>query len=268
MSGPLPTLRLVRHLARTGGTLLSKCLGCQDGTMLLSETHPQALDRWTNLLGQAEQWHGLTTAREAQTWVGKKLPYAGVVALLNARAEAKGQRLVLREWTHLDFAGVPFVTPGMTPAATQAVENNFTLRVVDTVRHPLDHWLSIQQIEPMRGLTLAAHLASCAAFARETERLRELEHHAIVTYEAFCDHPNDVLQRMSSVLGVPFDQAWQGRWADFAFITGDIASSRGNQSDAISPLTPREVSPALLEACLANADYRQACASWGYNPER
>ena len=36
--GARPTLRLVHHMARSGGTLISKCLGCMTGVLLLSES--------------------------------------------------------------------------------------------------------------------------------------------------------------------------------------------------------------------------------------
>ncbi len=35
-----PVVRLVHHLARSGGTLISRCLGCMSGVLLLSEIHP------------------------------------------------------------------------------------------------------------------------------------------------------------------------------------------------------------------------------------
>lgn len=270
-SGNKPTLRLVRHLARTGGTVISKCLGSMDAVMLLSETHPEATDRWTNLLGQAQHWHGLTTPQEAKGWAKRKLSYADVIAQLNLRAEARGKRLLLREWTHLDYAGVPFAPPTMEPMATRALEGGFSLRVVDTVRHPIDHWLSIQKIETMRALTLDAHLAACAAYARETgdiaTRMTDPRAHKLVKYEDFCADPADALRAMCEALDLDYDETWDSKWADNRHVTGDTADSRGNRQRAIAPLTPRERPDGLLEACLANPDYMSACAAWGYDPE-
>lgn len=268
MPTPRPPLRLVRHLARTGGTLISKCLGCMDPVLLLSETHPLAMDRWTNLLAQAEKWHGLTSKPELAAWKKQKTGYAQVLALLSARAEARSKHLVVREWTHLDLLGEPFVEPTMTPAATHAVEHAFDLRVVDTVRHPLDHWGAVHSVPTLAMVTPDRHLASCAAFARETARVGALGvPHAVVRYEDFCQNPEPTLRTMCETLDVPFDPAWESRWASFDKITGDTDTSRGNTDPTIKPLTRRPIDERVRAACLASPDYRAACAEWGYSPE-
>lgn len=265
---PGPPLRLVRHLARTGGTLISKCLGSMDSVLLLSETHPLAMDRWTNLLGQADRWHGLTSKPELAAWKKQKTGYAGVLGTLSARAEARGKHLLVREWTHLDFLGEPFVQPTMTPAATQAVENSFGLRVVDTVRHPLDHWTSIHKVQTLGRVSLRAHLASCGAFATETGRIGETGvPHLVTAYEEFCADPCAHLQQMCATLDIPYDAGWESVWSSFDKITGDTDASRGNADPTIKPLSRRPVADDVVEACLANADYRAACAAWGYPPE-
>lgn len=250
--------------------MISKCLGCMNGVMLLSETHPEALGRWSNVLGQAREWHALTTPQECKAWLTRGTGYADIIAQLNVRAEARASRLLLREWTHLDFAGVPFATPTQEPVATRALEERFSLRVVDTVRHPIDHWLSIRKIETMRALTLEAHLAACAAYARETAaiagRLADPSAHTLLKYEDFCADPGASLRAMCQTLELGFDEGWASGWADNRHVTGDTADSRGNRRRAIAPLEPRERPEGLLEACLANPDYRDACDAWGYDP--
>ncbi|MFT5422859.1 MAG: hypothetical protein ACI89L_000628 [Phycisphaerales bacterium] len=236
--------------------------------MLLSETHPLAMDQWTNLLGQADQWHGLTSKPELAAWKKQKIGYAPALALLSARAEARSKHLVLREWTHLDFLGEPFVKPTMTPAATHAVEGEFDLRIVDTVRHPLDHWTSVHKVQTLQRVTLEGHLASCAAFASETARVGGLGvPHSVVTYEGFCQDPEPALRAICQTLQIPYDASWQTRWATFDKITGDTDASRGNADPTIKPLTRRPIAQGVLEACLASVDYQAACAEWGYAPE-
>ena|GEM_PF-4627496 len=36
----METLRIIHQLARSGGTLLNRCLGCMPGILMLSEIHP------------------------------------------------------------------------------------------------------------------------------------------------------------------------------------------------------------------------------------
>ena len=58
-----PTLRLVHHMARSGGTLISRCLGCMSGVLLLSEIHPLGTAQF-NPLVQAQRWYGLLSSQD------------------------------------------------------------------------------------------------------------------------------------------------------------------------------------------------------------
>ena len=60
---PRPTLRLLHHMARSGGTLISKCLGCMSGVLLLSEIHPLGTNHF-NPLVQAQRWYGLLSSQD------------------------------------------------------------------------------------------------------------------------------------------------------------------------------------------------------------
>jgi len=50
-------------MARSGSTLMCKCLGCMEGVALLSEQHPKAWNLF-NPLTQAEAWFQLITPSE------------------------------------------------------------------------------------------------------------------------------------------------------------------------------------------------------------
>ena len=58
-----PMLRLVHHMARSGGTLFSRCLGCMSGVLLLSEIHPLGTAQF-NPLVQAQRWYGLLSSQD------------------------------------------------------------------------------------------------------------------------------------------------------------------------------------------------------------
>jgi len=51
-------IRLYLNMARSGGTLFSKCVGCMDGVMLLSEIHPLGTALF-NPVTQASRWYDL-----------------------------------------------------------------------------------------------------------------------------------------------------------------------------------------------------------------
>ncbi len=47
-----PAIRVLHQLARTGGTIISKCLGAMAGVVLLSEINPRGVETY-NPLAQA-----------------------------------------------------------------------------------------------------------------------------------------------------------------------------------------------------------------------
>ena len=69
-----PILRLVHHMARSGGTLISKCLGCMSGVLLLSEPNPAK-----RALATSRKYDGIASALQgADAFVG--LSVGGVVS--------------------------------------------------------------------------------------------------------------------------------------------------------------------------------------------
>src|SRR5512132_3587664 len=161
------TLRLVHHMARSGGTLISKCLGCMSGVVLLSEIHPLGTNQF-NPLVQAQRWYGLLSSQDLHDLKSRgRIGFVDAIELIRRRADDCGQRLVIRDWSHLDFTGVPFIAkPAHRLLTAEALARRFELLQVCTVRHPLDQWLSLSQLAVVQGrLTLEGFLAGYRRFA-------------------------------------------------------------------------------------------------------
>jgi hypothetical protein len=253
-----PVVRLVHHLARSGGTLISRCLGCMSGVLLLSEIHPLGT-RHFNPLIQAQRWYGLLSSQDlAELRARGGVGFADAIALIQRRAEDCGQQLVIRDWTHLDFTGVPFVPrPAQRLLTAEALAARFGLRQVCTVRHPLDQWLSLRQLAVVQGrLTLEGFLAGYRRFA---EIARTIGYYR---YEDFTSDPSRVMKALCQCLELRFDRHFGERWRDYAFVTGDVAGRRGGGEIRAVPRRP--VEPDLLEAIAANADYRTSLELLGY----
>jgi hypothetical protein len=62
-------------------------------------------------------------------------------------------------------------------------------------------------------------------------------------------------------LELRFDRHFADRWSSYAFVTGDVAGSRGVK---IQPVRRRPAEPALLDALQANPDYRASLDLLGY----
>jgi hypothetical protein len=253
-----PTLRLIHHMARSGGTLISKCLGCMTGVLLLSEIHPLGTNQFNPLI-QAQRWYGLLSSQDLhELKVRGRVGFADAIDLIRRRAEDCSQRLVIRDWSHLDFTGVPFVAkPAHRLLTAEALAARFQLLQVCTVRHPLDQWLSLSQLAVVQGrLTLDGFLAGYRRFAEVATSI------GFYRYEDFTAAPEAVMQALCATLQLRYDQGFRERWRDYTFVTGDVAGSRGGS--AIQPVPRRSAAPGLLEAIAANAHYQASLELLGY----
>jgi Sulfotransferase family len=253
-----PTLRLVHHMARSGGTLISRCLGCMSGVLLLSEIHPLGTAQF-NPLAQAQRWYGLLSSQDlAELRARGRIGFVDAIEMIYQRAADAGQRLVIRDWSHLDFTGVPFVaSPAYRLLTADALAGRFELRQICTVRHPLDQWLSLRGLAVVQGkLILDDYMRGYRRFA---ENAREI---GFLRYEDFVADPNAVMKELCRRLELPFDRHFTERWSSYAFVTGDVAGSRGGIK--IQPVPRRATDSQLCDALQANPDYAASLDLLGY----
>jgi hypothetical protein len=250
-------IRLLHHLARTGGTVISRCLGCMDGVVLLSEIHPQG-GRYFDPLRQAQEWFGLLTPAELGDIRARgALPFDAAIALIEQRCRERGRQLVIRDWSHLDFTGVPFVRrPSFEPALARALAARFAVTSLATVRHPVDQWLSLQQVELMQDrIAIEPYLQGCCRFARHAAAM------GFVRYEDFLAEPAAAMGDICTRLGLPFDAGFIDRWYGYRYVTGDTDSAALTR---IAAPKPRSYAPDLLARFADNADYRETLERLGY----
>jgi hypothetical protein len=229
------------------------------GILLLSEIHPLGTAQF-NPLVQAQRWYGLLSSQDLiELRARGRIAFADAIELIHRRTVEAGQRLVIRDWSHLDFTGVPFVAhPAYRLLTADALKGRFELRQVCTVRHPLDQWLSLRQLAVVHGkLTLEAFLAGYRQFAEHARRI------GFFRYEDFTTDPSCVMKELCRALDVRFDRHFTERWSSYAFVTGDVAGSRGSTS--IRPVARRPMDPGLLDELAANPDYRTSLELLGYD---
>lgn len=258
-----PVIPVLRHLARSGGTVISRCIGCMRGVTMLSEVHPGNLTV-TQPMRQAREWFGLITDADMARWKRTRPPtMLQFIALCEQRARARGSRLVIRDWTHLDYVGVPFVRPRMGFGFAASLQGAYDVAEAITVRHPLDQYLSLARMDVMRGvLTPEAYLPGVRAFSEHAASV------GFVRYEDFTRDPAAALRTLCERLTIAYDPSWAEKWTAYTTITGDSPRmpSRAAAERVIRPLERAAVPAGLHESFLASEDYRAACAALGYEP--
>lgn len=242
-----PRIRVLHHMARTGGTIISKCLASMETVLLLSEIHPRGVQQF-NPLAQAHTWFQLLTEDDIARINDHAIPFTDAIDLVWRRAENRGKTLVIRDWTHLDFTAAPFLAERSYRLTTaEVLRQAFDVIHVATVRHPIDQWLSLRQLDVMQNkITLEEFLRDCHRFAVTSREIGYLR------YEEFTRNPNGVLGKLCKRLDLAFDPAYHQRWKTYTKITGDPSSSACD----IRPASRRAVEPGLIDRIAANADYR------------
>jgi len=178
------------------------------------------------------------------------------------RTQDKGEVLVLRDWSHLDYIGVPYVTPTGGFALGDALREVYDLRVVTTVRHPIDQYLSLL------GLPVVAQRLDFDAYLRGCMQMAEYaSEHGFFRYEDFTEDPDSVLGLICDELEVGFDAGYRQKWFDYTTITGDTQAGlgRGSMKKEIVAMPRKAVDDALLARFRDNADYQRACGLLGYD---
>lgn len=251
-------LGIIHQMGRSGGTLISRCLGCMDGVLLLSEVHPEN-QVMMDPLSQAQRWFGLFDEKHCQSL--KDDPSIGFIEsiqLIQTACQDKGEKLVLRDWSHWDFLGLPFHSdPSFQLRTAEALAPHFHLRRVATVRHPIDQWLSTEKISIMRGkLDLDTFLHGCRAFAEACAPL------GFVRYEDFTRDPDLHLQSLCEALGLDFDAGYRERWSSYRTISGDVGSGEPGQSIRVSRRAAHD--DELLDRFAQHPDYQATLDLLGY----
>ena len=261
MARSKPVIRVLRHLARTGGTLVTKCLGSMDRVVVLSELHPKNLSV-TAPMAQAVEWFGLVDKKQLSAWGARKGPtFLQFVAACESSASRRKDALVLRDWSHLDYYGLPYVTePGMGSDLIAEVEGAYEVRVACTTRHPVDQYLSLRTVRVIGEIDFDLFIRGNLAFA---EYARE---HGFVRYEDFTREPDEKLREICAMLDVEFDPGYADRWWSYEHVTGDVkrGNSRGVRENAIRPLERKPVDEDVLAMFRADDRYARICAILGY----
>lgn len=254
---------MIHNMARSGSTVMCKCLGCMEGVVLLSEIHPHA-ENLFNPLVQAKEWYGLLTQSELDALQKQgTVNFTKAIELIEQRCRARGDTLVLRDWAHLDYTGYPFTTPGYSPLLYTELVESFDIIRISTTRDPVTQWQSLTQLNVMQE-PLQSGKFGLDQFLVGYRKYAELcVETGFIRYEDFLRKPELPMRKLCDHLQIKFDPGFIKKWADYQTITGDIHTPRSSSKIKMSPRRP--VEPALRKRFLANSDYHRACKLLGYD---
>ena len=243
-----PTIRVIHHLACSGGTLVSKCLAALPNVFLLSELHPTSKLHMGGGKPKFLPADVITQARYAKVPDIDALAwkiFVNNIKTTENHVSRLGGHLVIREHTHSDFCvGDSFEKKS---SVVEHLSSEFNVLRVATLRDPIDSYLSLlsnnwEHFEPK-------------GFAEYCKRVNtfisEYTSEQVFKYEDFVEDPKESIQKIAKVLDLPFSDSFLDTF-DILKVTGDS----GRSSDTISPRSRREISKDLSKEMKNERHYK------------
>jgi hypothetical protein len=216
-----PKLRIIHHLACSGGTLISKCISALPNVYLLSEVHP-----FTDLaLGKGKPKYSPTDLIALSHYAGvpnhrelsAKLFKQAVITTYQ-HVEKLGGILVLRDHSHSDYC-----TDAELPEKSlvhQLLEDDFDIESILTIRDPIDSYTSLIK----NGWVHFSPNDFDEYCRRILVMLEQFKPEQIFKYEDFVESPQEVLRQLTTQLDLPFDDNFDDIFGSFR-VTGDSGRS-------------------------------------------
>lgn len=255
-------LALFYAFARSGGTLLNRCLGCMPKNLVLSEVNPHGAV--ISLEEQAKDWLHLLNEAELSLFFTKS--YHEKIFTLLETAHKKDCHLIIRDWTSLNYLdevipGEIFV-PSFVPEQEVYLQHyRFEHTAIVLTRRAADVYESL--LRTFEHL----HVLSVEDFGRLYRAYAEaVSKHPIFHYEQLCFEPINSVKEICQILEINYDPSFITSFSSFNNCTGDNTlskPSRGTKLEKITSLNSNQNSPLYIEASL-NQDCRKADELFNY----
>jgi hypothetical protein len=252
-----PILRIIHHLACSGGTLISKCISALPNTYLLSEVHPNTKLHIQDGKPKFSPSDVTTLARFANipnvddmAW---KI-FISNIKIAYTHIEQLGGFLVLREHSHSDYCvGEKFKSRS---PIIEHLQDDFHVCSVATVRHPIDCFASMR-LRNWLHFSPPTFDEYCARYLAFIEQFSPSQ---LIKYEDFVENSEMELKSITKLLDLPFTTSYADIFSLFN-VTGD--SGRGGSVIETKPR--RELDDELLTEIHSSKSYKLLIQKLEYN---
>jgi hypothetical protein len=142
-----PVIHVMLSYARSGGTLLNKCISSADNTLVLSEVSPVLSAQGASLDDRLEK---LTPFWQMKEWyevdISKEASFLGQVKEIYDFCQIKDKVLIIRDWSYISFNRDDKLKghePSYSFDIIKELEQHFEVLVFGLVRNAVDVWLSM-----------------------------------------------------------------------------------------------------------------------------
>lgn len=242
--------------ARSGGTLVNRCLGSISDNIILSEINPYC--SVVPMEEQAKTWFSLVSPEEYQLLLGQS--FINKLKFIIDKANSLGKKLVVRDWTTANFLtnvrGDRMLSPsGVLEQEVYLFHHGFKACPVVISRRSADVYESLKRtFEQCRLLSIDEFSLAYLEYARAVYQ------YPIFHYEDLCQNPYSVIRQICSVLEINYDSSFSDHFWQFTKCTGDNnlnQPSRGLKESKIVALKSNTNSKCYV-AAMQNELCRQA----------
>ena len=255
--GPSHCIRTIHHFAATGGSLISKCVSAQPNIVMLSEADPLSLLS----MGKGKPVFSPRSVIDQLRYSLRGnaddliLPvFQAEITALRDLLQRRGQTLVIRDHAHSQYCVGEAVV--VRPTLRDILLETGPLRSVVTVRHPVDSFLSVIQMNWNHFSPL-----SLDEYARRyVQFLDDYDGVPIYRYEDFLAGAEQVTAEICKTLDLRFEPGATDLHDAFK-----ISGSSGRSGGKIEARPRRPVPPQVREQALSD-DYLRLCQRLNYDP--
>lgn len=248
-----PVLRVIHHLACSGGTIFSKCIAAMPNVFLLSEAHP-----FTPIISKDSPKFSPTDipslAKFAQVPNIEELSeelFRDNLKKLNEHVSSNGGHLVVRYHSHSDYN-----TTNKIPEANRFKElmsEYFEVKHVLTIRDPIDSYTSLKK----NGWIHFEPQTFDEYCRRYLIHLNHFEESEVFRYEDFVESPKEIIQSVCEQLGLRFDDSFK-----YTLGLNKVTGDSGRSADKISKRS-RIAEPDFVECALISENYKEISRRYG-----
>ena len=222
--------------ARSGGTLLNKCLGCDANNIVLSEINPAGF--CLGIADQANKWFGLISDAELDSF--RRLSYVEQIAHLTQICQARGKMLIIRDWTALNF--LEGVHPLWTPSRVLEQEYYFAghdckIRAVVFARRSDQVYSSIKSQLPQFH-----HLGEEDFSKAYRDFACSVAHWPVFRFEEFTEDPRGSLKSIAEHLACGYAENFHQTFFHYEKCTGNNTLSKSQDSNKWEQIKPSKES--------------------------
>jgi len=259
-----PKLRVLNGLGNAQYLQIMRCLGCMPNVATFTDVHPLGINIFSPAV-QARDWWDLMTDEEAKDCTKFNFTFKQMMIRLYLKAEERGLRLVLKNWSHLDFIGMPFL-----PAADEKLWMNDMVGSVFDVSnqfimcHPLAQW------DYYLNETTVSSSISIAEYLRGYRRLAEhAAETAFLKVEDFPNDPDGFLKKLCAMLDIEFSEDYATSWYFNDKVTGQTNTKRliERVNETFTPPQPAHLPASVHSEIIDHKDYHEILRILDYTPD-